>query len=82
MEVGQIRLPEAFDKVFLDSARGRDDAAHVLVLDEVTDDIAQTGRDEVGRVAEKDGALRVSPRGRLRLPFRFRLSWCRVGLVG
>jgi hypothetical protein len=48
---------ETLDQVFLDAACGGDEARDVVVLDEEADHFAQAGRDEVGRVAEEDGAL-------------------------
>jgi hypothetical protein len=48
---------EALDEVLLDSASGGDEAGDVFVLDEEADDLAETGGDEVGGVAEEDGAF-------------------------
>ena len=61
-KVGEVRAPEALDKVLLDAARGRHDRADVLVLHEEAQHVAQAGRDEVRSVAEHDRAARRGAR--------------------
>ena len=55
-----VRVAEAFYKVLLDAAGGRDDARDVLVLHEPPENAPQPRGDEVRRVAEEDGGLVTS----------------------
>lgn len=56
MKVPEVGGVETFDKVFFNAARGSDDCRDVFVFDEVEDDFAEAGGDEVRSVAEEDCA--------------------------
>ena len=79
MEVCEVGWAEALDEVLLDAAGGGDEAGDVFVLDEVQDDLAQAGGDEVGGVAEEDGAAGVGADARVEEFFRLVLC---DGVVG
>ena len=57
-EVGEIRLPETFDKVLLDAAGGGNDAGDVSMLYEVQYNLTQPRGYKVRSVAKKDVAAR------------------------
>lgn len=71
MKVGEVGLSETFDEVFFDAAGGGDEAGDVFVFDEVEDDFAKAGGDEVGGVAEEDGAFYLGADGRVAELFVF-----------
>ena len=52
-EVGEIGLPETFDKVFLDAAGGGHDTCDMSVLHEVQNNLTQPGGYKVRSVAKK-----------------------------
>mmetsp|Transcript_57537 Transcript_57537/g.135396 ORF Transcript_57537/g.135396 Transcript_57537/m.135396 type:complete len:202 (+) Transcript_57537:509-1114(+) len=58
-EVAVESWGHALDKVFLDAARGGDDAVHHFVLCEVADHFSGPTARHVRRVAQKDGAFDV-----------------------
>jgi hypothetical protein len=57
-EVGEVRLPETFDKILLDTARGSNDACDVPMLHKVQDYLTQAGGYEVRSIAQKDVTAR------------------------
>ena len=65
IEVGEIGFPKTLDKVFFDAARRGHDCRDMLVLDEVEDDFAEAGGDEVGGVAKEDLASGIGADGRI-----------------
>lgn len=54
MKIGEVRLSQTFYEVFFDAAGGGDEAGNVFVFDEVEDDFAEAGGDEIGGIAEED----------------------------
>src|SRR5690606_33241880 len=52
-----VRVAEALDKVLLDAASRRHNGRNMVVLDQVAQNAAETGRDQVGGVAQEDGRL-------------------------
>ncbi len=58
-EAAEVGGAETFDEVFFDAAGRGDDGGDVFVFDEVAEDGAEAGGDEVGGVAEEDGGFGV-----------------------